>query len=81
MNYDKTAQTYSPRQEALFKTAKVGDISSMKQFIEAGADPYMPDEQGLNAVFYATLAAPEKIDLLAPLLKKIILQRGGSYGE
>ena len=47
----------------------------MKEFIEAGADPYELDEHGRNAVFYATCVAPEKIDLLAPLLEKIRLRK------
>lgn len=78
---NKPDQFFNPLQNALFKVAKAGNIKSMVEFIEAGADPYMLDEYGRNAVFYATLAASDEVDTLAPLLKKIIAQRGGGYAD
>lgn len=81
MSSEKTYPIHLSLQEALFQVAKVGNINSMKQFIEAGADPYLLDEDGHHAVYYATRAAPEAIDALAHILQKIISQREGSKGE
>ena len=57
--------------------AGTGNIKSMIEFIEAGADPYLFDEYGRNAVYYATRAAPDEIDALAPLLEKVRIQKSG----
>jgi len=50
----------NPVQKRLLKAAKVGNINLMKEYIKIGADPYMPDEHGHNAVFYLKRTAPEK---------------------
>ena len=43
MTSGKTYPIYLTLQDALFHVAKVGNIESMRQFIEAGADPYLCD--------------------------------------
>jgi ankyrin repeat protein len=50
-----TQPTQDLRQKALFQAAKAGNIELMKEFVEAGADPFEPDERGNNAIFYANL--------------------------
>lgn len=45
--------TQDPLQQALFKAAKVGHIELMREFIEAGADPFALDENNRSAIQYA----------------------------
>jgi ankyrin repeat protein len=47
-------------QKALIQAAKGGNIELMKEFVEAGANPFEPDEKGHNAIFYANLEDPIK---------------------
>jgi len=42
-----------PLQFALFKTAKIANIKLMREFIEAGADPFLLDTENCNAITYA----------------------------
>jgi hypothetical protein len=42
-----------PLQFALFKAAKIGSIKLMREFIEAGADPFLLDTENCNAITYA----------------------------
>jgi len=42
-----------PLQFALFKAAKIGNIKLMREFIEAGADPFLLDIENCNAITYA----------------------------
>lgn len=48
-----------PLQHALFKAAKVGNLNLMRELIEAGADPFASDENGITIISYAYIAAPE----------------------
>lgn len=41
-----------PLQFALFKAAKIGNIKLMREFIEAGADPFLLDTENCNAITY-----------------------------
>ena len=40
-----------PLQFALFKAAKIGNIKLMREFIEAGADPFLLDTENCNAYY------------------------------
>lgn len=53
--------TYSAQellQTALFKAAKVSNIKLMREFIEAGADPFALDKFGRDVIFYAAKQNP-----------------------
>lgn len=47
-----------PLQKALFQAAKIGNINLIRDFIKAGADPFIHDEAGRNAISYAIAANP-----------------------
>jgi ankyrin repeat protein len=42
-----------PLQVALFKAAKIGNIKLIKEFIEAGASPFIRDASNYCAIEYA----------------------------
>ena len=62
-------------QKMLFDAAKDGDINLMKECLKVGADPYIPDEHGHNAIFYLKLSAPEKDDQLRFWFTLVLLHK------
>jgi ankyrin repeat protein len=55
-----THSTEGLLQKALFQAAKAGNINLMREFIAVGADPFEPDTEGYNAIFYAMKSDPVK---------------------
>lgn len=70
-NQMTTHPTQSPLQQALFKAAKVGHIRLMKEFAEAGADPFALDEYNRCAIQYAQYALENETSRRAVLLKEL----------
>jgi len=73
-------------QKMLFDAAKDGDINLMKECLKVGADPYIPDEHGHDAIFHLKRTAPEKSDkfhfwitlvLLHKLINKMLNEKDG----
>jgi ankyrin repeat protein len=62
-------------QKALFQAAKAGNVSLMREFIAVGADPFEPDREGHNSIFYADLEAPKET---AALLLELQDKKEGS---
>ena len=59
-------------QEALFQAAKAGSFHLIREFIKAGANPFLHDQEDRNAISYAIAADPvEASVLLAELFKAI----------
>jgi hypothetical protein len=69
---------HNPFQKTLFKGAKACDIHIMEAAIAAGADPYLCDENGCNAISYALHAFSEKTESLMQLLKKVLLKESSN---
>lgn len=64
--------TQTPLQQALFKAAKVGHISLMREFVEAGADPFALDEKNRSVIQYAIESDPADPATLLMQLTDII---------
>ena len=60
MKFHQTNHQEDPLQQALLKVSKVGNFTLMQEFIACGADPFAPDSQNHNAIFYAKLQDPIK---------------------
>ena len=69
-NQDQTIQ--DPLQIALFKAARIGNINLVQELIEAGANPFMLDEENRNAIFYATRNDPTKTDKMLMELESVV---------
>ena len=65
-----------PLQQALWQAAKVGHLSLMQELIAAGADPFIHDEHGRNAISYAAAADPVKTGIL--LMELLIIAENHS---
>lgn len=57
----KRKSTMRPTQLALFQAAKVGNISLMRELVNAGANLFSLDEGGKTVISYAYQANPEGI--------------------
>lgn len=55
-------------QPALWQAAKVGHIKLMRELIAKGANPFIPDKHGRNAISYAIIADPKAGSWLIDLL-------------
>ena len=51
-------------QRALFQAAKAGSFELVREFIRAGANPFLHDQEERNAVSYAIAADPAEAKIL-----------------
>lgn len=49
---------HNPLQQALWKAAKVGHFKAMRALIKLGANPFIEDPTGINAISYALMTNP-----------------------
>ncbi len=77
---NKTVTPSPDLQNALFKAAKVGNINLMIEFISHGANPFLIDENGYDAISYAMDADPIKTgNMLLKLISETMkCNEGGS---